>query len=201
MNIMLMTGISFIVGLSISGQTFYTFILENLDKFGALKAIGTSGRVLVSMILFQATFTALTGYGLGVGLCDVSNDAGKDAAPRLRCDAYLSKSSPCPRHGRDHRWVLQLHRRPQSSPHRAIRYLPRIAMPTLNSTVAIKAEGITKWFGEGEARTAALRDVNLEMRFGEMIYVVGPSGSGKTTLLSVLSGILRPTPVRSWPKV
>ena len=35
-----MTVISFVVGLSISGQTFYTFILENLDKFGALKAIG-----------------------------------------------------------------------------------------------------------------------------------------------------------------
>jgi putative ABC transport system permease protein len=68
-NMMLMTLISFIVGLSISGQTFYTFILENLDKFGALKAIGAKGSELVEMILFQATFVALTGYGLGVGLC------------------------------------------------------------------------------------------------------------------------------------
>jgi len=67
-NILLMTVISFIVGLSISGQTFYTFILENLDKFGALKAIGAKGRELVYMILFMATFTALTGYGLGIGL-------------------------------------------------------------------------------------------------------------------------------------
>ncbi|MGC2208841.1 MAG: ATP-binding cassette domain-containing protein, partial [Candidatus Korobacteraceae bacterium] len=57
---------------------------------------------------------------------------------------------------------------------------------------AIKADGIVKWFGEGEARTAALRDLHLELEFGEMTYVVGPSGSGKTTLLSVLSGILRP---------
>ncbi|HTX51119.1 MAG TPA: ABC transporter permease, partial [Caulobacteraceae bacterium] len=69
MNIMLMTVISFIVGLSISGQTFYTFILENLDKFGALKAIGAQGRELVYMILFQAGFTGLVGYGFGVGLC------------------------------------------------------------------------------------------------------------------------------------
>jgi putative ABC transport system permease protein len=68
-NIMLMTIISFIVGLSISAQTFYTFILENLDKFGALKAIGAKGHELVGMILFQVTFTSLAGYGLGIGLC------------------------------------------------------------------------------------------------------------------------------------
>jgi putative ABC transport system permease protein len=67
-NILLMTVISFIVGLSISGQTFYTFILENLEKFGALKAIGAKGRELIYMILFMATFTTLTGYGLGIGL-------------------------------------------------------------------------------------------------------------------------------------
>jgi len=68
-NILIMALISFVVGLSISGQTFYTFILENLERFGALKAIGTTNRELVKMILFQAGFTALTGYGLGVGLC------------------------------------------------------------------------------------------------------------------------------------
>jgi len=68
-NILLMTIISFIVGLSISGQTFYTFVLENLEKFGALKAIGTKRYELVCMILFQAGFTALIGYGLGIGLC------------------------------------------------------------------------------------------------------------------------------------
>lgn len=58
--------------------------------------------------------------------------------------------------------------------------------------VALKADGLSKWFGEGEARTAALQDVHLELNFGEMVYIVGPSGSGKTTLLSVLSGILKP---------
>jgi putative ABC transport system permease protein len=68
-NMLIMTVMSFIVGLSISGQTFYTFILENIEKFGALKAIGAKGRELVAMILFQATFVSLTGYGFGVGLC------------------------------------------------------------------------------------------------------------------------------------
>lgn len=70
-NLLIMTAISFIVGLSISGQTFYTFILENIDKFGALKAIGAKGRELVYMILFQATVTAFIGYGLGVGLASL----------------------------------------------------------------------------------------------------------------------------------
>lgn len=58
--------------------------------------------------------------------------------------------------------------------------------------IAIQATGLVKWFGEGEAKTMALNNVNLEAQFGEMLYVVGPSGSGKTTLLSVISGILRP---------
>lgn len=57
---------------------------------------------------------------------------------------------------------------------------------------AIKASGLKKWFGEGEARTAALQDVEIEASMGEIVYIVGPSGSGKTTLLSVLSGILKP---------
>jgi len=84
-NIMLMTIMSFIVGLAVSGQTFYTFILENLDKFGALKAIGAKGRELIYMILFQATFTALAGYGIGVGLCTVLITLAK-----LRLPSYAS---------------------------------------------------------------------------------------------------------------
>ena len=60
------------------------------------------------------------------------------------------------------------------------------------SDVAIQARGLTKWFGQGEARTCAVRDVTFEARFHEMLYIVGPSGSGKTTLLSMISGILRP---------
>lgn len=84
-NVMLMTLISFIVGLSISGQTFYTFILENLEKFGALKAIGAKSHELVTMILFQATFTSLTGYGLGIGLC-----ASIITAARMRLPDYAA---------------------------------------------------------------------------------------------------------------
>ena len=57
---------------------------------------------------------------------------------------------------------------------------------------AIRAEHLTKWFGHGDARMCAVRDVSFEAHFHEMLYIVGPSGSGKTTLLSIISGILRP---------
>jgi putative ABC transport system permease protein len=85
-NTLLMTVISFIVGLSISGQTFYTFILENLEHFGALKAMGARGRDLVYMILFQVTFTSLVGYGLGIGLSTILIGAAK-----LRLPEYASR--------------------------------------------------------------------------------------------------------------
>jgi putative ABC transport system ATP-binding protein len=57
---------------------------------------------------------------------------------------------------------------------------------------AIVADKLTKWFGEGDARTYAVKEVSFEVYWGEMLYIVGPSGSGKTTLLSIISGILRP---------
>jgi len=60
------------------------------------------------------------------------------------------------------------------------------------ANLAVKADRLVKWFGEGEAKTFAVRDASLEAYFGEMLYIVGPSGSGKTTLLSMISGILKP---------
>jgi len=62
----------------------------------------------------------------------------------------------------------------------------------MSGSVIIRASNLVKWFGEGEARTIAVRQVSFEAGYGEMLYIVGPSGSGKTTLLSMISGILRP---------
>jgi putative ABC transport system ATP-binding protein len=57
---------------------------------------------------------------------------------------------------------------------------------------AIVAKGLTKCFGQGEARMTAVNEVGFVAHFGEMVFLVGPSGSGKTTFLSMISGILRP---------
>jgi len=85
-NILIMTLTSFLVGLSICGQTFYTFVLENLTKFGALKAIGAKSYELILMILFQTLFTGLTGYGLGVGLSSLLIGVAKARIPNYAAD-------------------------------------------------------------------------------------------------------------------
>jgi len=59
--------------------------------------------------------------------------------------------------------------------------------------IAIKAEDLTKVFGEGDVQVRAVQHVDLEVRRSEVVLVMGPSGSGKTTLLSMLGGMLRPT--------
>jgi putative ABC transport system permease protein len=60
--------LGFIVGLAISSQTFYSFVLENLRNLGALKAMGAPDRVLAQMVLLQTLTVGLIGYGCGVGL-------------------------------------------------------------------------------------------------------------------------------------
>ena len=65
-NILIMTLISFLVGLSIAGETFYMFVLDNLEHFGALKAIGAKSGELIQMIVFQSLVVGFLGFGFGV---------------------------------------------------------------------------------------------------------------------------------------
>uniref|UniRef100_A0A7C4W4E7 ABC transporter ATP-binding protein n=1 Tax=Geoglobus ahangari TaxID=113653 RepID=A0A7C4W4E7_9EURY len=46
------------------------------------------------------------------------------------------------------------------------------------------------FFGFNSKRV--LEDINLEIREGEMVFLLGPNGSGKTTLLRCIAGILKP---------
>ena len=37
-----------------------------------------------------------------------------------------------------------------------------------------------------------LRNVNLQVRRGELVVLLGPNGMGKTTLLAAMAGVLSP---------
>jgi len=53
----------------------------------------------------------------------------------------------------------------------------------------LRLEAVTKEFG----RTAALREVSLDVANGEFFTLVGPSGCGKTTTLRLIAGLTEPT--------
>jgi len=54
----------------------------------------------------------------------------------------------------------------------------------------IKLEDVSTVY-EGESRPA-VRNINLTIKRGELVYVVGPNASGKTTLLETINGLLPP---------
>ena len=59
-------------------------------------------------------------------------------------------------------------------------------------TLQLEARGLDKAFGTGAGRIPVLRQLELEVRRGEMVAITGRSGVGKTTLLHVLGALDRP---------
>lgn len=55
----------------------------------------------------------------------------------------------------------------------------------------LRLEHITKNFGKGDGKVAALRDISLKIDEGELVAIIGKSGSGKSTLLNVIGSLMR----------
>ena len=71
--------LGFFVGAAIAGQMFFNFTHENIKQFGTLKAMGTSNTTLVNMILLQAIFVGVTGWGIGIGLASLFGYSVKES--------------------------------------------------------------------------------------------------------------------------
>src|SRR5215208_7792731 len=70
-----------------------------------------------------------------------------------------------------------------------------ISSPTTTSlgrsmAQAIRFANVDKQF---EGGVAAVKDLNLEIRDGELLVLLGPSGCGKTTTLNMLAGLETPS--------
>ena len=57
-------------------------------------------------------------------------------------------------------------------------------------TAAISVVHLDKTYASG---FQALKDINLEIRNGEIFALLGPNGAGKTTLISIVCGIVNPS--------
>jgi len=59
--------LGFIIGTAIAGQTLYNFTVDNLPHFAVFKAMGADNTLLVKIVLLQALFVSVIGWGIGMG--------------------------------------------------------------------------------------------------------------------------------------
>ena len=56
----------------------------------------------------------------------------------------------------------------------------------------IEIKNLSKTFGSGDSQVAALQDVNLQIRKGDIFGIIGLSGAGKSTLVRCINLLERP---------
>ncbi|CCB88539.1 ABC transporter permease [Simkania negevensis] len=83
--------LGFVIGIAISGQTFYNFILDNLRYLATFKAMGAKNNLLTKMVLLQAGWVGFIGWGIGVGAAGIFGflSRNSDLSFRLPWQLYL----------------------------------------------------------------------------------------------------------------
>jgi putative ABC transport system permease protein len=191
----LWVGIGFIIGLGISGQTFYTFVLENTRHLGTLKAMGVSNHA-VHDDCDAGRYRRVCWFWVWSWSDKrfLFNPAGGS------CTNGIDLVYPCDRIFFNHcdlcayRVVVRM----ASDAHRSCHCISLLmgevmgnSLSGIGTDITIRLSGVDKSFKIGDQILPVLKKVELSARDGEMVFVVGPSGCGKTTLLSVLCGTLR----------
>jgi ABC-2 type transport system ATP-binding protein len=62
-------------------------------------------------------------------------------------------------------------------------------IPVESGEIILRTTGLTKQFG----RLMAVKNLNLELRRGEVFGFLGPNGAGKSTTVGMILGLIRPT--------
>lgn len=57
----------------------------------------------------------------------------------------------------------------------------------------IELKNVDKFYGKGEARVEALKNIDFEANSGEVVLIMGPSGAGKSTFLTIAGSLQKPT--------
>ena len=57
----------------------------------------------------------------------------------------------------------------------------------------VRIEGVGQTFSTKSGRFTALRDIDLQIREGEVVSLIGHSGCGKSTLLNLIAGLTQPS--------
>ena len=63
----------------------------------------------------------------------------------------------------------------------------------MSKKAVIELKDVNKVYGKGEAKVAALKDINFQANKGEVVLIMGPSGAGKSTFLTIAGSLQKPT--------
>lgn len=88
-NFGISVALGFFVGAAIVGQTFFTFVNENVKHYAALKSMGLRNSILARMVVLQALVVGIVGYGIGVGLTSLFGMKFNDSILAFRMPPIL----------------------------------------------------------------------------------------------------------------
>ncbi len=152
------------------------------EQFLQVESLGSTLRVFVENKLPNAAVQAVVAALDGIGIKDIQPAAPEleDVFVALLHQRHLTDDAPdCPQDSLSGPAALQ-----------PVTLKPESLNPdALESDIAIKAEALTKNFGD----FCAVDKISFCVRQGEIFGLLGANGAGKTTAIKILNGILTPT--------